>query len=224
MLLQNRDLVCSYLINGEVHPINRLPLEMFCYILKMAETRTNLEQFVDKHIDQSWNWGKYGLSMNPSITPEFVKRHLDKPWHFGKHGLSSNSSIALEFIEDHIDEKWEWGCQGLSDNSVVTEEFVEKHLDQSWTWGLSDCGLLQNPSISMNFVKDNASRGIHSIDAPLLLRCYSSNPSLPLKFLEDYVGGPWNWQVMGHYNLHIFRFAEKHVNKPWNYLDFSLVE
>lgn len=34
-------------------------------------------------IREPWNWGKYGLSSNPSITPEFVEKYNDKPWRWG---------------------------------------------------------------------------------------------------------------------------------------------
>ena len=48
------------------------------------------ERFVERHLDKPWKWGKWGLSRNPSITPEFVEKHMDKDWKWGKHGLSEN--------------------------------------------------------------------------------------------------------------------------------------
>ena len=51
--------------------------------------------------DKSWNWGKYGLSRNPAITPDFIEKHLDKPWHWGERGLSRNPAITPDFIEKH---------------------------------------------------------------------------------------------------------------------------
>jgi len=49
------------------------------------------EKFIEKHIDKSWNWGQWGLSYNPSITPEFIEKHIDKDWWWGRGGLSGNS-------------------------------------------------------------------------------------------------------------------------------------
>ncbi len=85
-------------------------------------------------MDKAWDFGKYGLSVNPCITHEFIERHLDQMW-WGKDGLSSNPCITLDFIEKHIDRDWCWGRWGLSLNPCITPEFVEKHMDKAWYWG-----------------------------------------------------------------------------------------
>ena len=46
--------------------------------------------FVEKHMDKPWCWGSYGLSSNPSLTPDFIEKHIEKPWDWGSNGLSSN--------------------------------------------------------------------------------------------------------------------------------------
>jgi hypothetical protein len=94
-------------------------------------------EFVEKHIDKPWDWGKNGLSRNPM---EFVEKHIDKPWDWGE--LSRNPSITLEFVEKHIHKPWEWGYGGLSSNPSITPEFVEKHIDKEWNWGVN--GLSRN--------------------------------------------------------------------------------
>ena len=53
-----------------------------------------LENFIEKHIDKPWHWGKWGLSRNPSISPEFIEKHIDRPWEWGKNGLSMNTFIV----------------------------------------------------------------------------------------------------------------------------------
>ena len=77
-----------------------------------------LEYLLEKYPDKPWHWGAWGLSMNPSITPEFIEKHLDKPWNWLYYGLSSNASITGEFIEKHLD-KWYWGSNGLSRNTFA---------------------------------------------------------------------------------------------------------
>ena len=227
MLPQNRDLVCSYLIDGDVGPINHLPLEIFYYILKTADTRTNLEQFVDKHINQPWNWGEYGLSNNPFITPEFVERHLDKPWYFGKNGLSSNTSITLKFIEDHIDEKWDWGTDGLSNNPIVTMEFVKKYIHRSWEWGNLDIGLLQNPLMNFEFIKLNLQKLFDSFrfdsNEKILVSCSGAHP-IPSKYFRYFNNDEFeklDEDGMSCTREDIFEYVEKHTDKPWIYEDFS---
>ena len=44
-------------------------------------------EFIEKHSDKPWNWGKGGLSSNRVVTPEFVLKNRDKPWYFGEGGL-----------------------------------------------------------------------------------------------------------------------------------------
>ena len=68
------------------------------------------EKFVMEHIDKPWEWGRYGLSYNPSITMKFVTEHLDQPWDWdwGRGGLSSNPSITMKFVNDNIDQPWNW--------------------------------------------------------------------------------------------------------------------
>ena len=99
-------------------------------------------EFIEKHIDKNWDWGRLSLSVNPSITPEFVEKHIGKDWWWGIYGLSSNPSITSEFIEKHIDHDWQWGYYGLSSNPSITPEFIEKHIDKDWDWGR--CGLSHN--------------------------------------------------------------------------------
>jgi hypothetical protein len=41
-----------------------------------------------KYPDKPWEWGDFGLSFNPSITPDFIEKNIEKPWHWGKLGLS----------------------------------------------------------------------------------------------------------------------------------------
>jgi hypothetical protein len=42
-----------------------------------------LQEFIEKHIDKPWDWGKFGLSNNLSITPQFIEKHIDKPCGVG---------------------------------------------------------------------------------------------------------------------------------------------
>lgn len=225
MLPQNRDLVCSYLIDGETSPINHLPLEIFYHILRIADTRTNLEQFVDKNIDQPWNWGKYGLSSNSSITPKFIEKHIDKHWDFGEYGLSANSSITLKFIEDHIDEKWGWGTEGLSSNPIVTMEFVEKYIRRAWEWGNYNRGLIQNPLMDLDFIKLNLEIKFEESmsNADILSMCSSSHPLLP-KYLS-YFDWPeslnCDWQNQSCSEMDIFEYVEKHIDESWDFSDLS---
>ena len=52
-----------------------------------------LEKLIEKYPNKPWNWGKWGLSKNPSITLEFIEKHIDKPWDWGEDGLSSNQFL-----------------------------------------------------------------------------------------------------------------------------------
>ncbi len=92
-----------------------------------------------KHLDKPWYWGHFGLSSNPSITPDFIEKHLDEDWDWQALGLSINPNITSEFIERHLDKNWIWSC--LSHNPNITTEFIEKYIDKSWDWekfGLSN--------------------------------------------------------------------------------------
>ena len=80
-------------------------------------------EFIEKHINKSWEWGEDGLSGNPSITPEFIEKHINKNWEWGEYGLSRNPSITLAFIEKHINKSWEWGEDGLSSNKFLKDDY-----------------------------------------------------------------------------------------------------
>jgi hypothetical protein len=48
-----------------------------------------------------WISGEFGLSLNPSITPEFIDKNRGKSFHWGSCGLSLNRSITPEFVEQN---------------------------------------------------------------------------------------------------------------------------
>ena len=102
-------------------------LDRLAYAIKMRREfltkrgMNTLENFIEKHIEEPWEWGWYGLSRNPSITPEFIEKHINKPWDWGRHGLSRNPSITSEFIEKHINKPWSWDWGLL--NGCVLEPF-----------------------------------------------------------------------------------------------------
>jgi hypothetical protein len=52
--------------------------------------------------------------MNASVTPQFVERHKDKPWAWGRYGLSTNASVTPQFVELYKDKPWDWGRYGLA--------------------------------------------------------------------------------------------------------------
>jgi hypothetical protein len=76
-----------------------------------------------------WDWGNWGLSLNPSITAEFVEKHLDKPWDWGEYGLSSNPAITMSFVEKHLEKPWDWGKYGLSRNLFTYE--IKREMNQA---------------------------------------------------------------------------------------------
>lgn len=111
------------------------------YVKEILKRKNNLVQrLLRRFPDKPWDWGKLGLSKNPSIKPEFVERNMDKPWDWG--GLSWNPSITPGFVEINIDKPWYWGGGGLSSNHSITPEFVERHMDKPWGWGVD--GLSSN--------------------------------------------------------------------------------
>jgi hypothetical protein len=57
---------------------------------------------------------------------DFVERHPDKFWYWGRWGLSNNSSITVDFVERHLDKKWVRGSGGLSSNPFTRELELEK--------------------------------------------------------------------------------------------------
>ena len=115
---------------------------------------------MEKFIDKPWDWGQYGLSQNPSITPDFLEKFIDKPWDW-YYGLSCNPAITPEFIKRHIYYNWNWGGKtgltgiptitlefigssiikpqrcvksGLSSNPSITPEFIKQHINKPWSW------------------------------------------------------------------------------------------
>ena len=80
---------------------------------------TILEKLVEKYIDKPWEWGKFGLSCNPSITSSFIEKHMDKPWDWGMYGLSSNSFECDKYIrkkkEKEKEKKIKNGLNKLND-------------------------------------------------------------------------------------------------------------
>ena len=88
------------------------------YVKELLKRKNNpLQRLLRRFPDKPWEWGRYGLSYNPSITPEFVERHMDEDWGWEELGLSSNPSITPEFVERHMDMPWGWGEEGLSSNT-----------------------------------------------------------------------------------------------------------
>ena len=81
--------------------------------------------FVEKYIEKEWEWGQFGLSCNPSITPSFIEKHVDKPWYWGSSGLSRNPSITLSFVEKYINKSWTWGTLGLSSNHFENDNLIK---------------------------------------------------------------------------------------------------
>ncbi len=126
------------------------------YFKLISMTLNCFEKFIEKHLDKDWDWGEYGLSRNPSITPQLVEKHLDKPWHWGQCGLSENPSITPQFVEKHMHKNWYWGSSGLSSNPNITPQFIEKHIDKEWYWG--EGGLSRNTF--KKSIEDEAARTI----------------------------------------------------------------
>jgi hypothetical protein len=50
----------------------------------------NILELIEKH------GHGFGISDNPSVTPELIEKHIDRPWEWSAHGLSIISFSASE--------------------------------------------------------------------------------------------------------------------------------
>jgi len=70
-----------------------------------------------KTVNRDWDWGKYGLSSNPAITPELVLQTLKKGWSWGN--LSCNPAITPELVLATKNKPWSehtkiWAFRSMS--------------------------------------------------------------------------------------------------------------
>lgn len=132
-----------------------------------------------------------------NIPLEFINAHKEGingiPWSMMI--LSSSNIITVEFIEENIDglDGNYWDLSRLSKNEIITEEFVEKYIDgfcdQKWNF----CSLSSNRSISMKFIKKHI---IHTRYGNCSVKCYSSNPSIPISYIITHPGIKGNkWKL-----------------------------
>ena len=69
--------------------------------LELLSSHPNiLCEFIEKNINENWDWSWYGFSRNENITCEFIERHIDKKWNLV--GLSWNEKITYKFFEKYF--------------------------------------------------------------------------------------------------------------------------
>jgi hypothetical protein len=119
--------------------------------------------FIERHHNQMWNWGRYGLSSNPSISIELIDKFPTQKWYYGSDGLSSNPMITPEILKQIFDntdsmktdtlKQWNWGSGGLSSNPSMTPEFVlETIFDDTKQWNFHSCnGIFNNQGMTLDF-------------------------------------------------------------------------
>jgi hypothetical protein len=170
-------------------------------------------------LDKPWCWGCNGLSNNELITPEFIRETLDKPWDWDDYGLSLNLCITPSFVEEFIDSKpWEWGYAGLSMNSsVLSPEFITQHLDKPWNWRYVLEGIPLS-SETIHWILENKSIfGDVSVSHSLMV-----NPYLTESLIDEFEDRiEWEWGQYGITQVLVFiiEFSEKTLDFLERHLD-----
>jgi hypothetical protein len=162
-----------------------------------------------------WNWGTFGLSSNPYVTPKIVKAFPDKPWHWGAGALSENPSITPGFILENLDKPWDKFA--LSRNPAIKPEFVEYTLEYpyyfEWIWGVG--GLSENPSITPEFIKAHINKNWNWGENGL-----SNNSAVTPEFIEEFIEKPWGWSgkkgVASNPSLTL-EFIKRQLHKFWGH-------
>jgi hypothetical protein len=124
-----------------------------CKIIVKLQSVIITPEFVQKYINKSWYWQRYGISTNPNLSIEFIEKFPDKHWMFGMNGISVNPSLTIEFIEKYPDKQWNWSMSGISQNSLNGKivELYNKYPNKNWCFLF----LSTNPSITMKFIENN---------------------------------------------------------------------
>lgn len=191
-------------------------------------------EFIEKHLNYPWK--KLYLSGNKNITLDFILKHEDKIVYTS---FCLSTPITLEFIEDHLDKDWDW-C-GFSHDAPF--EFVTKHLDKDWV--LSN--LLYNENIPPEFFEkcifgeiqlpfsehfySNLSSSSKLTEKIIFAKSdmlnwskISHNEKTTMKFIEDNLNFPWDWDmILFNPNL-TTEFIRNHANSFYRWLKFDMSE
>ena len=99
---------------------------------------------IEANPDLPWVWGRYGISGNPSLTPEFIKKHKEKLCfsnggedYFTQAGTVSslNNVITYELVKELGDDiQWGYCDNGLSGSKNLTIPWVCEYSTRRWDW------------------------------------------------------------------------------------------
>lgn len=109
----------------------------------------NLEVFVEKHIDEDWDWDV--LNRNPSMTSNFFSKHPEKitPW------ILSNPSINPAVARLMVEEDSEHPLNKLDGFQLAFYESSNPYYYQNCMGGIDWTRMSMNPALSPSFIMEN---------------------------------------------------------------------
>lgn len=164
-------------------------------------------EYVDKNFNKDWNW--FGISKNPSINTQIIESRSSYPWD--RHGIARNPNIktcTLDFILKFgpwSENEWLYILQSIS---LETIELLMKLNTPNITERTDWLAMSANPNIKdilrhnqhhMNwyYVSKNSSITIADVednpDFTWSIKGLSLNPNLQLKYVENHMNLPWDW-------------------------------
>lgn len=189
------------------------------------------ERFVERHMDQKWNWNS--LNLHDWMTINFFKKYPSK---INFKLLSESPIVTEEFVRDNIDENWSWGSLGYNKN--ISYDFIDQHITKSWRWTYSRIKEMhgiwdRRDSPPLWFIKKygrenniNWKNVCKYANSEVIEYCakhgegdfesMSTNINLTPRIVAKYIDKPWSFTLLsGNPNFVDINFVNEFREKGW---------